>query len=175
MSRTHCASPREASRDAGSPVRLAAYVRTLSYGGTPFDQFRRHGEIDALMPRERAGMWFFESRGGCWRCHTEPNFSDEDFHNTGVGVTDGVAEPGREAITGDAANRGQFKTPTLRGLTETAPYFHDGSAATLADVVEFYRKGAGANPALSPRLAPIEMTDDDAANLVAFLQALSRR
>ncbi|MCP3920149.1 MAG: cytochrome-c peroxidase [bacterium] len=154
---------------------LAAFVRTLTYGDTPFDRFRRTGDISALTKEERAGMWFFESRGGCWRCHTEPNFSDEDLHNTGVGAKDGVPEPARAAITGDAADSGRFKTPTLRGLVDTAPYMHDGSLATLEDVVAFYREGGGKNSHLSPRVAPLDMTDAEAANLAAFLRALTRR
>jgi cytochrome c peroxidase len=78
------------------------------------------------------------------------------------------------AITHDASDRGRFKTPTLRGLALTAPYMHDGSKATLEEVVTYYRDGGIKNSYLAPVLAPIEMSDDDARNLVQFLRALSR-
>jgi len=152
---------------------LAAYVRRLVLGDSPVDRFRA-GDFEALDDAERAGLWFYESRGGCWRCHSGANFSDEDFHNTGVGLRDGEPEPGRAALTGAPADRGRFKTPTLRGVARTAPYMHDGSLATLEDVVAFYRQGGHPNAALDPALAPLEMSETDAHNLVAFLRALSR-
>lgn len=153
---------------------LAAHVRTLVLGDSPIDRFRA-GDFTALDDSARAGLWFYESRGGCWRCHSGPNFSDEDFHNTGVGARDDEPQPGRAAITGQPEDRGRFKTPTLRGVALTAPYMHDGSLATLEEVVEFYRQGGRANAGLDPALAPIDMSPDDARNLVAFLQALSER
>jgi cytochrome c peroxidase len=153
---------------------LAAYVRTLVLGNSPVDRFRA-GRFEALSDSERAGLWLYESRGGCWRCHGGANFSDEGFHNTGVGVREGAPEEGRAAVSGRPEDRGRFKTPTLRGLAATAPYMHDGSLATLEDAVEFYRRGGGANPGLDPLLAPIEMSSSDAANLAAFLRALSAR
>ena len=151
---------------------LASYVRGLLHGGTRVDRFRA-GEREALTPAERGGLWLYESRAGCWRCHSGPNFTDEGFHNTGVRARDGRPAEGRGAVTGEPADRGRFKTPTLRGLTLTAPYMHDGSLATLEEVVEFYRRGGGANDDLSSRIAPIELSDADAASLVAFLRALS--
>ena len=152
---------------------LSAYVRRLVQGDSPVDRFRA-GVVEALSDAERAGLWFFESRGGCWRCHFGPNFSDEDFHATGVGAREGVPEPGRVAVTHDEADRGKWKTPSLRGLAATAPYLHDGSLATLEEVVEFYRQGGRASANLAPELRPLEMSAQDAANLVAFLRALSR-
>jgi len=150
---------------------LAAFVRRLLRGDSPLDHFRA-GEIDALTPAQRGGMWFFESRGGCWRCHVGANFTDEEFHNTGIGVVDGMPEEARFAITGDEADRGRFKTPTLRGIGETAPYMHDGGLATLEEVVEFYREGGHANSHLDEVLRPLEMSDEEAANLAAFLRTL---
>ena len=153
---------------------LAAFVRRLWSGEGPFDRFR-DGDIASLSGPERSGFWLYESRGGCWRCHSGPNFTDESFHNTGVGALHGVPEQGRAAVTGEEADRGRFKTPTLRGLAHTAPYMHDGTLATLRDVVEFYRRGGNANANKSPHLVPLELSDTDVDNLVAFLEALSRR
>ena len=152
---------------------LAAFVRRLWRGDSAVDRFHA-GRFSSLDDEERAGLWMFESRGKCWRCHSGQNFSDEDFHNTGVGWNGTDLHPGRAAVTGDDRDLGAFKTPTLRGLVDTAPYMHDGSMATLEEVVEFYRDGGRENPHLDERMAPIEMTDRDAANLVAFLRALSR-
>jgi len=151
---------------------LASYVRRLVLGGSPVDRFRA-GDFGALDDEARAGLWFYESRGGCWRCHGGANFSDEAFHNTGVAARGAELEPGRAAVTGKPEDRGRFKTPTLRGVARTAPYMHDGSLATLEDVVEFYRQGGRANANLDPLLAPLEMSAADARNLVAFLRALS--
>jgi cytochrome c peroxidase len=105
----------------------------------------------------------------------QPNFTDDQFHNTGVGVVDGVPkDPGRFAISGAEHERGAFKTPTLRGLAFTAPYMHDGSQATLEEVVAFYRRGGEKNPWLDRRMEPLDLTDEEARVLVVFLRMLSR-
>lgn len=153
---------------------LASFVRSLLEGDSPVDRFQA-GDASALDEAEQAGLWIFESSGRCWRCHNGPNFTDESFHNTGVGVVDGTPPPGRAAVTGEPAHRGAFKTPTLRGLAHTAPYMHDGSQATLAEVVEFYRRGGESSGDLDPLMQPLELSDRDAANLVAFLEALTHR
>ena len=165
-----------ASRDidtAALAAALAGFVRGLTAGDSPVDRFR-DGDVEALSADEEAGLWIYEGRGRCWRCHNGPNFSDESFHNTGVGAIEGVPEPGRFAITGEDGDQGRFRTPGLRMLTKTAPYMHDGSLGTLAEVVEFYRDGGNANPHLSDRMGKIELTDEEAAQLVAFLEAMSR-
>ena len=155
---------------------LAGFVRTLLDGDSPVDRFRA-GERGALSKEARSGMWLFESRGGCWRCHAGPNFSDEAFHNTGVALRsaggEADADAGRFDATGDEADRRRFKTPTLRGLVHTAPYMHDGSLATLEDVVRHYRDGGHGDPELDPLMEPVEMTDEDVTNLAEFLRALS--
>jgi cytochrome c peroxidase len=90
-------------------------------------------------------------------------------------VVDGKPQPGRQAVTGDAADLGAFKTPTLRGLTETAPYMHDGSIATLEEVVEFYQRGGNPNSNLDTIMQPLELSEAEVANLLAFLRSLSKR
>ncbi len=152
---------------------IASFVRGLTAGDSPVDKFR-NGDVAALTAPEEAGLWIYEGKGRCWRCHNGPNFSDESFHNTGVGTSDGTPEEARFAITGDAGDHGLFRTPGLRMLTQTAPYMHDGSLATLEEVVEFYRRGGNPNSHLSDRIAPVALTDAEASNLVAFLKALSR-
>jgi cytochrome c peroxidase len=151
---------------------LASFERVLLLGNSRVDRFRA-GDVGALNDHERHGLWLYESSGRCWRCHTGPNFSDEDYHNTGVNW--GVEPPdlGRYAVTRQDSDRGRFKTPTLRGLLATAPYMHDGSIGTLEEVVEFYNRGGGKNPHLDPALGPLGLTKEDVADLVAFLRALS--
>lgn len=153
---------------------LAAFVRKLTLGDSPVDAFLA-GDENSLTTGEKGGMWVFDSKGKCWRCHSGPNFTDEAFHNTGVGVVDRQPEPGRLAITGRPEDRGAFKTPTLRGLARTAPYMHDGSLKTLEEVVEFYRRGGNPNSNLDGRMEPLELTDGEARDLVEFLRSLSRR
>jgi cytochrome c peroxidase len=153
---------------------LADFVRGVWIGDSPVDRFQA-GEFSALAVPERLGLWVYESKGRCWRCHSGPNFSDEEYHNTGVGVRDGKPLDGRMHVTSNESDRGRFKTPTLRGAALNAPYMHDGSLATLEDVVTFYKNGGGANAQLDEALQGIEISDEDAKNLVAFLKALSRR
>ena len=152
---------------------IASFERTLLAGDSPVDRFRA-ADFSALTESERQGLWLFESRGHCWRCHSGPNFSDEKFHNTGVSWGKMPADLGRYEITGVDEDRGRFKTPTLRGVALTAPYMHDGSIATLEEVVDFYNRGGGKNPHLDPLARPLELTPDEVSHLVAFLRALSR-
>lgn len=151
---------------------LASFERTLLSGNSRIDRFR-HGEVGGMTAAERQGLWLFESRGGCWRCHSGPNLTDEAFHNTGVSWGRTPLDLGRFEVTGVDADRGRFKTPTLRDVARTAPYMHDGSLATLEDVVEFYNRGGNPNPHLDPIVQPLRLSQDDAKSLVAFLKALS--
>jgi cytochrome c peroxidase len=151
---------------------LAAFERVLLRGDSAVDRFRAKGEHAALTPAEREGLWLYESKARCWRCHGGPNFTDERFHNTGVRWGKDPPDPGRSAVTRRDEDRGKFKTPTLRGVALTAPYMHDGSLATLEDVVEFYNRGGGANPNLDPALKPLDLSKEETAALVAFLKAL---
>lgn len=151
---------------------LAAFERTLLSGNSKIDRFRL-GEVANLSAEERQGLWLFESKGGCWRCHAGANMTDEAFHNTGVSWGKQPLDLGRFEWSRQEDDRGKFRTPSLRGVADTAPYMHDGSLATLADVVEFYNKGGGKNPQLDPLMAPLGFSKDDVQNLVAFLKALS--
>jgi cytochrome c peroxidase len=151
---------------------LASFERVLLRGDSRVDRFRRSGEVAALTPPQRHGLWLYESKAGCWRCHAGSNFTDERFHNTGVSWGKEPADLGRHRITGRDEDRGKFKTPTLRGVALTAPYMHDGSLATLEDVVEFYNRGGGPNPHRDTLLAPLGMTPEEVQALVAFLKAL---
>jgi cytochrome c peroxidase len=151
---------------------LAGFERVLLRGDSPVDRFRRKGEHDVLTPSQRHGLWLYESKAQCWRCHSGPNFSDESFHNTGVSWGKEPADLGRFAKTHADADRGKFKTPTLRGVPLTGPYMHDGSLKTLEEVVEFYSRGGGANPNLDPAVQKLDLSKEEVNDLVAFLKSL---
>lgn len=151
---------------------LAGFERTLLRGASAVDRFRQQGEHSALSPAERHGLWLYESKAQCWRCHSGPNFTDESFHNTGVSWGTKPADLGRFEITRVEADRGKFKTPTLRGVALAAPYMHDGSIATLAEVIEYYNRGGIENPHRDPAIVPLQLSTDEVRALVAFLKAL---
>ncbi len=150
---------------------LATFVLGIVLGDAPYDRFLA-GNPGAMTPQQRHGQWIFESKGGCWKCHTPPLFTDEGFHNTGIGVKDGKPETGHAKVTKDDADLGKWKTPTLRGVRLSAPYMHDGSLATLADVVAFYARGGNANEHLDGKLQKLDLSPEDQQALVAFLQSL---
>jgi cytochrome c peroxidase len=151
---------------------LASFERVLLAGDSRVDRFRA-GHIEALDDSQRHGLWLYESRGQCWRCHSGANFTDETFHNTGVGWGRQPVDWGRYEVTRREEDRGRFKTPTLRGLSATGPYMHDGSIGTLREVVEFYNRGGTKNPHLDPAIAPLGLSADEVRDLSAFLEALS--
>jgi cytochrome c peroxidase len=150
---------------------LATFVRGIVAGDAPYDRFLA-GHAEALTKEQRHGQWLFESKGACWKCHPPPLFTDEAFHVTGIGLVAGTAEPGRAAVTGDAADTGKWKTPTLRGLRLSAPYMHDGSLRTLDEVVAFYTRGGNAHAQLDARMRPLDLSAAEQRALVAFLQSL---
>ena len=152
---------------------IACFERTLITGNSRVDRFR-NDEYDALSKEARQGLWIFESRGGCWKCHNGANLADEEFHNTGVGYGKENRDPGRAKATGNAEHNFQFKTPTLREIEHTAPYMHDGSVKTLKEVVEFYNKGgAPDDPTLDKEMKPLNLTEEEVGFLVEFLKAMS--
>ena len=168
----------EVSARVGLPPReisqaLASYVRSILSGNSRFDRFA-NGDRRALSSEQQDGLRVFRGKANCTACHVGPNFTDERFHNTGIAWRDGaLQDEGRSAVTGNAVDRGAFKTPTLREIARTAPYMHDGSLVSLEDVVEYYDRGGNSNLGLDPELRPLKLTDSDKRALVAFLHALS--
>lgn len=149
---------------------LAGFERTLVRGDSPVDRFRLKGDRSAMTETERHGFWLYESKGACWKCHSGSNFSDDAFHNTGVSW--GGSDLGRYGVTKQDADRGRFKTPTLRGVKLRPPYMHDGSLDTLDAVVDFYNRGGGKNPHLDAHMKPLDLDEDERKALVAFLKSL---
>jgi len=163
---------------------LAAYERTLLAGDSPFDRYLFKKETNAISPEAERGFHVFLD-AKCDSCHlimTEGLhpfalkyvvFTDGKFHNLGVDSAKPKPDPGLYAITGNTEDWGRFRTPTLRNVALTAPYFHDGSAATLAEVVDFYDKGGIKNRNLDPALHPLNLSPEQKKDLVRFLESLT--
>ena len=154
---------------------IAAYERTIISNNSPFDRWLR-GDTGAMTVQQVRGFRLFqdEKKGNCAVCHSAPNFTDDGFHNVGLASYGGKQpDMGRFAIRPVAAARGAFKTPTLRDVELTAPYFHDGSAKTLMDVIEHYARGGDVKTDLAANMKPLELTRQEKEDLVAFLRALT--
>ncbi len=151
---------------------IAAFERTVLSGNSPFDRFEA-GDKTALLPAAQRGLVLFRGKANCVKCHAGFNFTDESYHNIGVGMDKPQPDLGRFDLTKQAADRGAFKTPTLRDIALTGPYFHAGSARTLEETVEFYNQGGISNPQLAKDIHPLKLTDQEKADLVAFLHALT--
>jgi cytochrome c peroxidase len=192
---------------------IAAFERTQVSGNSPFDRWYFGGEEDALTEAQKSGFDLFVNKGRCVSCHvveqTQALFTDNRFHNIGVGINDiqddvpelageflkakvtlsevdvkvltdkRTSELGRFAVTRDFDDLGAFKTSTLRNIAVTAPYMHDGSLATLEDVIEHYdhggvtNEGDPVNDFLSGGIRPLDLTDEEIEDLVAFMEALT--
>ncbi len=173
---------------------IAAYEATLIPDHTPLDRYLA-GDRSALTGNQQRGLNVFTGKANCTKCHAGPELTDasvgfasrnglinsdggdQGFHNLGVRPT--VEDPGRAgvgpagsfSVSAAAADHGAFKTPGLRNVGITAPYFHNGGKATLADVVDFYDRGGDfANPERSKELKRLGLSTSDKSALVDFLQ-----
>ncbi len=181
---------------------LSAFVRSLVSFGSPFDQYANGGIDDAMTEQEIRGMdIFFSEEFDCHHCHGGFNFTqsineDEEidehrpFHNIGMFNIDGKGayppeDTGAYEITRRKKDMGGFRAPTLRNVAVSAPYMHDGSMSTLGEVIDFYIAGGRVveqgpyqgdgreNPYKSQFLKSLEMSDEQKADLIAFLEALT--
>ena len=178
---------------------LASFERTLISGNSPYDRWAYGADSGALDREQRAGArLFFSKRLSCFRCHAGVNLSgpiqyagskapEARFHNTGLYSEDGTGaypEPntGLQRHTGRDGDMGKFRAPTLRNIALTAPYMHDGSIATLEEVLDHYAAGgrscassqtADTCPHTDPLIAGFELTPEQKRQLIAFLQALT--
>ncbi|MNY09164.1 Cytochrome c551 peroxidase precursor [compost metagenome] len=154
---------------------LATFERALTVEPTPFERYAR-GEQDAMSESAIRGAQIFHSpKGRCIACHSGPDLTDGQFHNLGVGLDRPNPDVGRYAVTKNEADWGAFKTPTLRNVALTAPYMHDGSLSTLEEVVAFYNKGGIPSANQDPRIGPLNLSEQDQKDLVAFLRALTSK
>lgn len=152
---------------------LASFVRTLRSGGSAWDKFEA-GDKAAVSDAAKKGFELFRNKAGCAACHAPPLYTDNSFHNVGIGWEKDVKEPdqGRGKISKEKKEDGAFKTPTMRSATTHAPYFHDGRAKTFEEAVDLMLAGGVANANLDARLKPVKLSKTERDELLAFLKAL---
>jgi len=182
---------------------IAAYQRTLVQTDTPFDNYM-NGDDAALTDQQKRGLELFTGKANCAACHNGALLSDEAYYNTGVPPYDGweddpIAQitfrfelfakgsteemyrstkddPGLYFRTKQKADKGKFRTPSLRYTKYTFPYMHNGMLETLRDVVVFYNEGGGENEFSANKselIQPLGLNDDEIDDIVAFLESLS--
>jgi cytochrome c peroxidase len=148
---------------------LATFERTVVSGPAPFDKWIA-GDNSAISESAKRGFDLFNTKAACQKCHSGWNFTDNGFHDTGVGDQD----KGRGAELPLEAMQYAFKTPTLRNSDRRGPYMHNGSEASLEDVIELYDLGGRAKrPSLAPEIVPLHLTNREKGDLIAFLAALT--
>lgn len=179
---------------------IAAYERTLIQTDTPFDRYVR-GDSTAISDKAKRGLVLFQGKARCVQCHNGPLFTDQNYHSVGVpdnevfeyeplrqialryqhysrGVSEELYRSARTDLglyykTKREADKGKFRTPTLRYLLYSTPYTHNGVFFTLEEVIEFYDKGGGDAPNKSDLMKPLELTEAEEEELVEFLLSLS--
>jgi cytochrome c peroxidase len=150
---------------------IATFERTLLSGNSAYDRYKA-GRKSAMTPAQVRGMDVYFNKAKCDQCHEGVNFTANAYANLGIGTDKPEPDVGRYAVTKDPVDWGKFKTPTLRDITKTGPYMHDGSLKTLEEVVDFYDKGGLPNKNLDEKIKKLNLTDGQKRDLVEFLKAL---
>ena len=152
---------------------IATYERTAISTNSPFDRWVK-GDSKAMSSQQVRGFKLFTGKAKCAACHSAPNFTDDGFHNIGLASWgDKNPDVGRYSQRPLKLMKGAFKTPTLRDIERTAPYFHDGASKTLAEVVNHYSKGGVVKTNLSPNMRKIDLTKKEENDVVEFMKALT--
>jgi cytochrome c peroxidase len=160
--------PDEGMTEATIKRALATFERTIVAGWSPFDRWV-DGDKTAISESAQRGFVLFTTTGHCSECHSGWNFSSAEFDDIGLQDDD----LGRQEITHDPADAHKFKSPSLRNISLRAPYMHNGSLLTLEDVVRHYSKGGVNRPTRAPEIKGFKITDEQVADLVAFLESLT--
>jgi cytochrome c peroxidase len=153
---------------------IASFMRVaLRSGDAPWDKYEG-GDKAAVSESAVRGFELFRNKAGCAACHAPPLYTDGAYHNVGIGYDKPEPDVGRGKVTSDEKDNGKFKTPTLRSITTSGPYFHDGRAATLEEAVDYMLSGGikDKNPNLDPQLKPVKLSKAEREDLLAFLKAL---
>lgn len=151
---------------------IAAFERTLISANTPYDVYTYSNKKNSLSPSAQKGLKLFMSdKTNCSSCHTPPLFSDFSFKNNGLYTH--YADSGRIRLTYKEEDRALFKVPSLRNVSISSPYMHDGSFNSLEQVIEHYNKGGNAHKHKSPLIRPLHLSSKEQKNLLAFLQSLT--
>lgn len=159
--------------EANIPQALASYMRTIISDDTPWDRWQK-GDEGAVSDAVKRGYALFQSKG-CATCHSGVLLTDQQFHNIGIGMAAATPDVGRFKVSNEAKDTGAFKTPTLRDISQSAPYFHDGSVPTLEAAVDLMLAGGIDNPHLSKdKLKPQTATPAEKADLLEFLKSLDQ-
>lgn len=149
---------------------IATFERIILSGNSPYDRFMA-GDKNALSTEQIRGWQVFK-KVGCANCHAGDNFTNNRFENIGIGMDEQNADLGRYTITKNERDWGAFKVPTLRQVSQTGPYMHNGSLNTLEEVIDYYDGGGIPNQNLHPLMRPLNLTDADKKALLAFLNSL---
>jgi cytochrome c peroxidase len=151
---------------------LGAFMRTFISGNSPYDQYAHQGREDALSEQEIRGMTlFFGDKAKCGNCHKGFNLTDDSFQNNGLYLE--YKDTGRRRVTADSADIGFFRVPTLRNIALTAPYMHDGSLASLEEVIDHYNSGGKGHFNQSPLIKALGLSPQEKADLISFLKSLT--
>ena len=151
---------------------LAAYLRTKISENSPWDRYES-GDMNAVSADAVEGFRLFMGKGRCATCHTPPFYGNSTFFNIGLEAGKAKPDPGRFVVTKNEADTSAFKTPTLRSVALTAPYFHDGSRGTLIEAVRTMAAGGGDDPKRSTLLVPTGLSEAEIAKVVEFLKSLT--
>jgi cytochrome c peroxidase len=152
---------------------IAAFERTIYCGTTPHDRFEQ-GDKKAMSEAAQRGWKVWREKAGCGTCHAGILFTDLQYHNVGVGMDKPEPDIGRKKVSSADADMGAFKTPTLRDIAKSAPYFHDGSAATLEEAVDYMLSGGRPNQWLDTKnLKKVDLGKEERADLIEFLRSLT--
>jgi cytochrome c peroxidase len=139
-----------------------------------YQQLKKASDANPMSQSAKRGRdLFFSTKSNCSACHVGANFTDELYHNLGVGMAAEKPDLGRYEQTKLEKDKGAFKTPTLRNVELNGPYMHDGSQKTLEEVVDWYAKGGHPNPYLSDKIKKLDLSDQDKVDLVEFMKALT--
>jgi cytochrome c peroxidase len=151
---------------------IGAFERTIISGNTPWDRWKA-GDNNAISQSAWRGWNIFQAIK-CNNCHDGVLFTDQQYHNVGIGMDQKEPDPGRGKVTNRPEDTGAFKTPTLRDIAKSAPYFHDGSVATLEEAVDIMLAGGKPNQYLDKKnLQPHKLLPEQREDLLNFLRSLS--
>ncbi len=160
---------------------IASFERTVISGNSPFDRWKYGHDERAVDAAVKRGFVVFTSKtkADCASCHTVGEnyalFTDNQFHNVGVGVSAGdFTDVGLYAVTHNEADKGKFKTPSLRNVAQRSPYMSDGSLTDLKQAIDFYIGAGNSNPNLDPKIHVLDfLSGQERSDLQAFLNSLT--
>jgi cytochrome c peroxidase len=167
------AFPKEGIKAKTIAKAIATFERSVVSKNAPYDKYFRDGDKTAMSPSALNGMNLFFGKAKCSICHNGPAFTDSGFHNIGVKQHGPLkVDLGRFNVSKNEFDKGAFKTPGLRHITRSGPYMHDGSGATLEEVIEFYNRGGDVAKNRSPFITPLGLSRQEKIDLVEFMKAL---